>query len=85
MSELELYRFIAENQLEFNCLDDDKEVILFVSKFIVDDFMDLLSKHSTFLTDYGLDCVIKDGYIAVKMADYCEYHSIELSNVFIKK
>jgi len=85
MTELELYKFVTENQLEFNFIDDDKDVILFVNKWVVDDFMDLLSKHSTFLDDYGLNAVIKDKYLAVKMADYCEYHTIELSNVFIKK
>ena len=84
MSELELYKFVTENNLEFNFIDDDKEVILFVNKWVVDDFKDLLSKSSAFLDDYGLSSVIKDKYLAVKMGDYCEYHSIELSNVFMK-
>mgnify|MGYP000114227049 CR=1 FL=1 len=85
MTELQLYKFLLESKLEFNFIDDDKEVMLFVDKWVIDDFMDLLSKHSTFLYFHGLNAVIKDTYLAVKMGGFCEYHSIELLNVFIKK
>lgn len=85
MTELILYKFISGLNLEYNYLERDKDVILFVNKYIIDDFMDFLSKHcSSFLDNYGIKALLKDGYIGLHMGDICEYYDIEIKNIFKK-
>ena len=85
MTELKLYKFVSKNQLEFKFINNETEVILFVNQCLVDDFMDLLSKDSNFLDDEGLKATIKDKYLAIEMAKYCEYYDISISDVFAKE
>lgn len=86
MLDLETYKFIDNNSLEYSIIEDYKEVILFVNKYVVDDFMQMLSDNcGSFLSDWNLKAIIRDGYLAVEMSDLFEYHNIELQKVFAKK
>lgn len=79
MTELELYKFITENSIEWRYIDED-EVIVFISFHFLDEWSDCIWYFST--EDEWLDCVMKDTYMCFYMKDLCEMHDIELEKIF---
>ena len=86
MTELQLYKFITDNNLEWNAyqdyVEDIEKVLLFVPFWLVDEFSKLLG--ASIFDDEGLECVMKDGYFCFHMIHICEYFGIEIENVFKK-
>ena len=78
MTELELYKFIEDHEIEYNW--DSKQIYMFVDFCYLDRFSRLLG--STYLTNNTLECVTKDTHIAYEMTEICEHFDIELKNVF---
>lgn len=81
MTELQLYKFVKDNSVEFHWHDSD--VILFIDERNIRGFMELLEYRS--FDDDGIECVMKFGYVCVSMRSICENHMIELENVFGKE
>lgn len=83
MTELELYKFITDNSIEWHHDNSDGvlDVIVFLHIYELADFMKICG--SSIFDEDGIDCVMKDGYIAVWMNDICNYHGIEINNIFI--
>lgn len=81
MTELELYKFIHENEIEWHREQNDGEsdIIIFPSIFQIEEFNKLVS--DTF--EQGIECVMRDGYFAFWMRDICEYYGIDINKVFI--
>lgn len=84
MTELQLYRFIAENQIEwkYEFNEENSDVLIFVPTYHIDEFNKLLP--NTIFDERGLECTMKDRYIAFWMQEICEYSGIDMYNVFIK-
>ena len=82
MKEVDLLRFITQNEVEYHWTDDD--VIMFVSHWNIKEFMMDLLGHQ-YLTDGEVQCILKYGYIGVWMKSICEYFDIELKSIFDKK
>lgn len=80
MTELELYKFVVNNKLEYHWVDND--VILFINFNILDDFTKLLG-YGMFDED-GIACILKDTYICIWMFSICENSDIVLENIFKK-
>ena len=80
MTELELYKFVVENNLEYHWHDED--VILFINFYLLDDFTKLLG--FSILDEEGIICHLKEGYICIWMFSICENFDIELKNIFKK-
>lgn len=84
MTALELYKFINENDIEWRWetrIDTgERDVIMFPSAYIVEDFSELLSPTS--FDDGGINCVMMDGYFAFWMNDICEHYGIKLEEIF---
>ena len=86
MTELQLYKFINENDIECNILKDDRtgkitKVIAFISIHLIEDFTQLF-KGSLMLIDMELECVLKENDLCVEMTQVCEYFDIEPENIF---
>lgn len=81
MTELELYKFVEENGIEFHWNGDD--VYMFVDCRDTKDFTELLG--SGILDESGIECRMKEGYFCFEMKDICDYFGIELENVFKKE
>ncbi len=82
MTALKLYKFIRNNNVEWHYYDND-DVLLFVSFFQFEEFVNMLPKG--LFDDEGLDCKIKDGYFVFHTKYICEYCGIDLKEVFVKE
>lgn len=86
MTELQLYKFVHENNVEYHWNFNDSEegeVYMMPYIFQVEEFNKLLCK--SVFDDYGIDCKMMDGYFCFAMREICEYEGIELENVFPDK
>jgi len=81
MTELKLYRYIDDNNIEWHWDGDD--VLIFPYYFQIKDFMDLLGASA--FDDDGILCVMKHNYFAIYMKDMCENYDIDIETVFPKK
>jgi hypothetical protein len=78
MNELKLYKFINENNIEYHTYND--ETMAFINIQNLEEWNELLGSGIT--DEYGLDCIMKNGYFCFNMNQICEYFGIELINVF---
>ena len=86
MTELQLYKFINENDIECNIFKDDRtgkisKVISFIPHFMIEDFIELF-KNSLMLLNNPLECHLKEDCLCVEMTQVCEYFQIEPENIF---
>ena len=81
MTELELYKFINDNSIEWHRQDNDgtPDIIIFPYTFHIDEFHKLV-KNSI---DEGIECRMMDGYFAFWMNDICDQYGIDKDNVFV--
>jgi len=82
MTELDLYKFITENNVEYSWITDD--VIIWLYIFEVEAFAKLVDPDSVGDGNGGIDCKLQNNKIALKMGQICEYYGIELEKVFKK-
>ena len=82
MEILDLYRFINENDVEYRWINDE-DVCLFVNNFFIERFHAILD--GSIFDDDGISCIMKDGYFCFHMRFICEYHGIELEEIFKKE
>jgi len=90
MTELELYKFIKENDIEYHYYSDNcsftqsrKRIIMFVDIFYISEFVELLGKHV--MEDEGIKCTMKYRYFCFEMVEICEYFDIVPENVFVNR
>jgi hypothetical protein len=81
MTALDLYKFVHDNNIEANWYNND--VIMFIDFYLLKDLCKLFGTYT--LDDDGINCVLKDGYICLWMADICEAEGIELMEIFETK
>ena len=82
MTELELYKYVTDNKIEWHRQDNQgtPDIIMFPRTFEIADFADLLS--AGHFDDGGIECRMMSGYFAFWMNDICEYYGIDINNVF---
>jgi hypothetical protein len=81
MTELELYKYINDNNIEWHRQDNDgtPDIIMFPLTFQIDEFVKLVKGYTS---DGGIECRLKDGYFAFWMQDLCDYYGIDIDKVF---
>ncbi|HNG68591.1 MAG TPA: hypothetical protein PLP63_06585 [Saprospiraceae bacterium] len=84
MTELQLYKFINDNDVEwrYDWNKDQEDVIVFINSYLIDDFCELIK---SYFDDAHIECALRDRYICVWMDDLCSHYGIELINVFPKQ
>jgi len=81
MSELELYRFITENKIEWvRVKNKGKEDLLMLVG--LDDIKTVLEMFNLHFDD-NMECFLGYSYIRIWMKAICERYGIEMENVFI--
>ncbi len=83
MTELQLYKFIHDNGIEYH-YDSGKKIFYgFIEYYHIGDFVELMGNASYF-DDGGVEVTWKGNYIAVNLTDICEYFCIDEDNIFDK-
>lgn len=82
MTELELYKFITDNDVEYHCYSESK-IFAMINLCDIEEFNKLLG--NSILDDEGLECIMKDGYFCFEMGYICEYFGIDSENIFFAK
>ena len=88
MTELEIYKFVTENNLEYNAVVPSSfsnlldELWLFVPNYLLDDFDKILGHNIT--DDDFVTAVFKGDYCCFDMLPILEYFGINYENVFNK-
>jgi hypothetical protein len=83
MTELELYKFINDHDIEWHREDNDgtPDIIIFPFVYHLEHFCEIVKDYDT--DDGGLIIRLKNGYVAIWMNDLCEYFGIDINKVFI--
>lgn len=84
MTELQLYKWIMDNNIEWHWekFDNRETVLIFPYTFHFRSFADLIKDACS---EEGIQCHIKDGYFAVDLQDVCDYFGIDMEEVFRKE
>jgi hypothetical protein len=84
MKELELYKFMHDNNVEnrWDMNGRDHDVIAFIYHFDIPDFTKVIGSGP--LDDGGMECRLQGNYICVWMCDICDYYGIDPVKVFGK-
>lgn len=82
MTELDLYKFITDNEVEWHRHDNEGEEDIIIMPYIFH-----LEEFSEITKDYdrdgqGLDIKLMNGYVCIWMKDLCEYFGVEMNNIF---
>ena len=77
MTELELYRFITENQIEWSRENNDVFIIVGF------DFIERLVRVLNLDSFERIECMLKENSIVIWMQEICYHYDIEMENVFI--
>lgn len=84
MTELQLFKFITENHVEWHEYENEdvgtKDVMIMPSFGQLEELNEILP--SCIFDDGGIPATLKDGYICVWMRNICDYSGIEMENVF---
>ena len=80
MTELDLYKYITHNDIEWRKVENTIYIYLFVK-----DIVNFFSLCTPDIFDDGLECRVKNGYFVIPMNDICEYYGIKMENVFEHK
>jgi hypothetical protein len=81
MTELELYKYIKNNAIEWHRRDNNgtDDIIILPSNYEFSIFLKLVEDYTG---EGGIEGRIKNGYFAIWMKDLCDYYDIDMDNVF---
>jgi len=85
MTELDLYKFVVENDIEWHKIDSEdvnSDTVFFVPIWNIEEFNSLVE---SYILDNDFNCVMKPKYFGFLMNEICEYYGIDTNNVFIEK
>jgi len=78
MKEIEFYKFIANNGIEYHWHED--EVYFFINTLDAHDFYKILPP--SILDEGGLKCALIDGYFTFEGVHICDYCGIDPKVIF---
>lgn len=81
MKATDLLRFVLEENIEYNWHNED--VIMFLPIYQIEGFQKILNCNSVY-DDGGIECHMKDGYLAIEMEQIVGYFGFELEDIFKK-
>lgn len=83
MTELDLYKYINDNIIEWRKQDNNgtPDIIIFPRIWQIEGFAELFR---SFTCSGGFEFSFVDGYFAIWMNDICDYYSIDPDNIFIE-
>jgi hypothetical protein len=81
MKATDLLRFVLEEAINYDWHNDD--VIMFLPIYQIEDFQKVLNCEGIY-DDYGIECHMKSGYLAIEMKCVVEYFGFDLEDIFKK-
>lgn len=83
MTELELYKFINDNSIEWHRQDNDgiSNILIYPYTFQLEDFCNLVKDYDP--DGRGLVIHLLNGYVAIWMKPLCDYFGIDIDKVFV--
>ena len=78
MTELELYKFINENCIEYHWHENN--VFMFIPIYIIEEFATLFSE--SFFDESELKCTFRNDYFCFEMQDICDFYGMDMKKVF---
>jgi len=83
MTELQLHKFITDNNVEWHRKDNNgtPDVMIFPKAWDFEAFCELVKGY--YNDDGGLQVTVKRNYFANWMKELCEYFDIDMDNVFV--
>lgn len=84
MNELDLYRYVDGNDLEYHMINPnthEEDVVLFIGVDDIAFWYKLLGYGNSIFCD-GIKCTMKDGYVCFLMKEICEHFDIDINRVF---
>jgi len=84
MTELQLYKYINDNHIEWHWFEtgDEPKCVIMPSYGHLEELSKMISSQ---LDEEGIEVTMKEGYICIEMNEICEYCDIEIENVFPKE
>lgn len=82
MTELELYKFLNEDDgvQQYNWEGD--EFLVWIKFWVLEDFTKMIGYN--YLSEGGMDCNLQDYCACIDIVDICEYYDIDLENILKK-
>lgn len=88
MTELDLYKFIHEQEIEyrwdFNREDKRDDIIVWIPHWLCESFAELVDPRQ-FTDGGGIECRFQSDNVVFWMYDICEYYGINPENIFKKE
>jgi hypothetical protein len=83
MTELDLYKFIINNDIEWHRDDNEGtiDVVIFVPTYQIEDF-NKLEMVKGYVDDGGIECRMMEGYFCFWMKDICDHYGIDINKIF---
>jgi len=83
MTELQLYKYIQDNAVEWHWNDNNgtPDVLIMPYAWHIQEFCKMIGQYSI---DREVMAFLKPAYVCVWMREICEFYDIELENVFPK-
>lgn len=78
MTELDLYKFIKNNKIEYNDIGD--EILMFIDFWLLEEFVSVA--WSSYFDEEWQEVTMKDHYIVIDAVSLCDYHWIDEKNIF---
>ena len=81
MTELDLYKFIQQNDIEYRWQDNNglRDVMVWIYIIDLSIFHDLINFD---YSESGIDCTLVQEHVCFWMDDICKYHDVDMKKVF---
>ena len=85
MTELQLYKYVSDNQLEWkwDTIKEEENVLLFLQFDELEGFCKLAKEF--FDSDWSIPTWIRSFHAVILMSELCFFYDIEMENVFPKE
>ena len=82
MTELQLHKFITENEIEHHQYEHlgQLDIIVMIDFDKIKEFTSILD--ASLFDDEGIDIILKQGYVCVWMQEICDYYGVNMYSVF---
>jgi len=80
MTELELYKFIKDNDPEIHWHGD--RLLVFLSYYELKEFQDLLREKTSVFDEDSVEVNMRDTYFVIDLVPICEWNDIDPKNIY---
>lgn len=83
MSELELYKFLEEHEIEYRWERQNTEFLVWIPFYLLEDFTEMIGED--YFCEGGVDVNLQYSWVCIDITNIAECHSIDLENILKKE